>query len=61
MLAQGVARAWLACAMGNNRAARFYEKCEWENVGISTEHMETSEGPFALDVWRFEKTLQAQS
>jgi len=28
----GVATAWLACAIGNERAARFYEKCGWRRV-----------------------------
>ena len=27
LAARGVATAWLACAIGNDRAARFYEKC----------------------------------
>src|SRR5687767_14877320 len=27
--AAGVATAWLACAIGNDRAARFYEKSGW--------------------------------
>lgn len=53
----GVKTAWLACAVGNLRAARFYEKSGWTNIGVRTEHMDTSEGPFALDVWRFEKAL----
>jgi ribosomal protein S18 acetylase RimI-like enzyme len=26
---RGVETAWLACAIGNARAARFYEKCGW--------------------------------
>src|SRR4051812_47844447 len=29
----GVDVAWLACAIGNERAARFYEKCGWRRVG----------------------------
>ena len=53
----GHTTAWLACAVGNNRAARFYEKCGWVNTGVSTEYMDTAEGPYALDVWRFEKDL----
>ena len=31
--ASGVDTAWLACAIGNERAARFYEKCGWDRVG----------------------------
>ena len=26
---RGVTTAWLACGVGNDRAARFYEKCGW--------------------------------
>ncbi len=55
--AGGARRAWLACAVGNNRAAAFYEKSGWSNIGPRTEMMDTDEGPFALEVWRFEKNL----
>jgi GNAT superfamily N-acetyltransferase len=53
----GVATAWLGCAIGNDRAARFYEKCGWVRTGTSVIAVETSEGPFDLDVWRYEKRL----
>jgi ribosomal protein S18 acetylase RimI-like enzyme len=53
----GAQRAWLACAIGNERAARFYEKCGWMRVGIVREHLETDNGPFPLEVWRYEKSL----
>jgi GNAT superfamily N-acetyltransferase len=53
----GVDTAWLACAIGNERAARFYEKCGWRRVGTMVNHLETSEGPFLLEVWRYEKSL----
>ncbi len=53
----GVGTAWLACAIGNDRAARFYEKCGWFRAGIVTEHLEVSHGSFALEVWRYEKSL----
>jgi ribosomal protein S18 acetylase RimI-like enzyme len=33
LVAGGVEIAWLACAIGNERAARFYEKCGWRRVG----------------------------
>jgi GNAT superfamily N-acetyltransferase len=54
---QGVATAWLACAIGNRRAARFYEKCGWQLVGTVLLCVETSDGEFPLDVWRYEKRL----
>jgi ribosomal protein S18 acetylase RimI-like enzyme len=57
----GVTRAWLACAIGNERAARFYEKCGWHRTGSMINYAETSSGPFPLEVWRYEKTLRNQS
>ena len=55
--ARGVTTAWLACAIGNERAARFYEKCGWHRVGTMLNQAETSEGAFPLEVWRYEKRL----
>ena len=49
--------AWLSCSVGNDRAARFYEKTGWQNKGVVTVDLETSKGPFPLPVWRFEKSL----
>ena len=53
----GHAKAWLDCAIGNARAARFYEKCGWTNTGETESILDTSEGPFSLVLWRFEKPL----
>jgi ribosomal protein S18 acetylase RimI-like enzyme len=53
----GVTTAWLACAIGNDRAARFYQKSGWRLTGTLRYVAETSEGPFPLDVWRYEKDL----
>jgi len=58
-LANGVKTAWLACPIGNDRAARFYEKCGWHRVGTMTNHLETTEGAFLLEVWRYEKLMEA--
>ena len=55
--AGGVDTAWLACAIGNERAARFYEKCGWHRAGTVINHAETANGTFALEVWRYEKAL----
>ena len=55
--ANGVEKAWLACAIGNERAARFYQKCGWHRVGTMLNQVETSAGTFPLDVWRYEKRL----
>jgi ribosomal protein S18 acetylase RimI-like enzyme len=53
----GVETAWLACAIGNERAARFYEKCGWRRTGTMINHPEALSVEFALEVWRYEKTL----
>jgi GNAT superfamily N-acetyltransferase len=50
--------AWLACAIGNDRAARFYEKCGWSRTGTVIDHVEVPGGTFPLEVWRFEKSLR---
>ena len=57
LAASGVTTAWLACAIGNDRAARFYEKCGWRRVGTMINQAETQEGLFALETWRYEKSL----
>lgn len=54
----GYKTAWLACAVGNERAARFYEKSGWVNRGEKAVDLDTSSGTFPLDVWRFEKNLR---
>ena len=53
----GVETAWLACAIGNNRAARFYVKNGWSLARTVVNPAETSSGPFPLEVWRYEKRL----
>ena len=54
---EGVKTAWLACAVGNDRAARFYEKSGWQNAGTVSHAIETPEGKIEFDVWRYEKVL----
>ena len=54
---RGVETAWLACAIGNERAARFYEKSGWHRAGTMVNHLDTPNGAFLLEVWRYEKTL----
>ena len=56
---RGVQTAWLACAIGNDRAARFYEKAGWIMTGVADVPAETASGPFPLQVWRYEKRLPA--
>jgi GNAT superfamily N-acetyltransferase len=57
MSARGITRPWLACAVGNARAARFYEKSGWRRAATVTLESETSDGPFLLQAWRYEKEL----
>jgi len=57
LLANSIAVAWLACAIGNDRAARFYEKNGWRRNGTMINELETIEGMFLLEVWRYEKSM----
>lgn len=57
MATAGVGAAWLACAIGNQRAAHFYEKCGWRLAGNMINPLPTPDGVFELEVWRFEKRL----
>jgi GNAT superfamily N-acetyltransferase len=57
MAQRGVGTAWLACAIGNDRAARFYEKCGWRRTASVVSRLDTADGPFDLEVWRYEKCL----
>ena len=40
----GCTKAWLACAVGNQRAARFYEKSGWTISNTETVKLDTSQG-----------------
>ncbi|MEZ5715194.1 MAG: GNAT family N-acetyltransferase [Paracoccaceae bacterium] len=55
--AAGHETAWLACTVGNTRAARFYEKAGFTRAATQRMSFETSAGPFPIDIWRYEKTL----
>ncbi len=55
--ASGAGAIWLTCAIGNERAARFYEKRGWRRAGAIIDTLETPEGPFVVEVWRYEKRL----
>ncbi|MEM9032205.1 MAG: GNAT family N-acetyltransferase [Pseudomonadota bacterium] len=57
MWASGHRRAWLDCAVGNARAAAFYRKCGWQLSGTVTTRLDTCQGGFDLEVWRFDKAL----
>lgn len=57
LILNGISRAWLACAIGNDRAAKFYRKCGWELTQTVVDDLEIPEGTFSLEVWKFEKRL----
>jgi len=59
LAASGVPTARLACAIGNERAARFYEKHGWRRVGNMINRLDTPSGEYLLDVWRYEKSSDA--
>lgn len=59
LAADGVETAWLACAIGNHRAARFYEKCGWQLIGEMVSPLPMPDGStLDLRVWRYEKRLR---
>lgn len=57
LAASGISTAWLACAIGNDRAARFYEKCGWHRSSTFVSELPVPDGIFKLEVWRYEKDL----
>lgn len=50
--------AWLACSVGNARAAAFYTKSGWQKRDAETYAVETAKGLMDVQVWRFEKDLR---
>lgn len=60
LLETGITKPWLACAVGNVRAARFYEKAGWSLAGTQTIPTEIPAGWYPLRIWRYEKRLTAE-
>jgi ribosomal protein S18 acetylase RimI-like enzyme len=56
LAAGGTRTAWLACAVGNDRAARFYQKCGWRRAGTVSHQPDAANG-ITFEVWRYEKRL----
>jgi len=54
---RGFPTAWLGCAIGNDRAARFYEKSGWHLARNYVSELVVPDGIFELEVWRYEKDL----
>ena len=50
----GIATPWLSCAVGNHRAARFYEKAGWRRARVFTSDLATPGGTFTIQSWRYE-------
>jgi len=48
LAARGFATAWLACAVGNDRAARFYQKGGWRRARTTVNRLETADGVFEV-------------
>ena len=59
LAARGITTAWLACAVGNDRAARFYEKTGWRIARTTVNRLETQDGVFEVNIWRYEKRVIA--
>lgn len=53
----GIATPWLTCAIGNARAARFYQKAGWTMARTETVPTEIPDGTYPLEIWRYEKAL----
>jgi hypothetical protein len=52
-----VTTAWLSCVIGNDLAARFYEKRGWRRARTMMSAVETADGVFEREVWRYEKQV----
>lgn len=61
LLEAGVTTSWLACAVGNARAARFCQKAGWTLARPQTVPCEIPAGWFPLKAWRYEKRLTQRS
>jgi ribosomal protein S18 acetylase RimI-like enzyme len=54
----GVELAWLHCAAGNERAARFYERRGWTRAAVVSHEIQTPGCAITISVWRYEKRLE---
>ena len=57
LASRGFTTGWLACAIGNTRAARFYEKCGWHLARNVVIQLQVPSGSVGVEVWRYEKSL----
>lgn len=54
---RGIKMAWLACVIGNERAAHFYEREGWKRKGLIEYSAETARGAITLQEWRYESNF----
>jgi ribosomal protein S18 acetylase RimI-like enzyme len=54
-------RAWLAVAVGNTRARRFYARQGWRDAGEIAYGAEIADGTMTVPSRRYEKRVRAQS
>ena len=59
LAARGVTVAWLACAIGTDRAARFYEKRGWHRARNDVNTLDTPDGVLEMPIWRYEKRVRS--
>ncbi|MEM7690802.1 MAG: GNAT family N-acetyltransferase, partial [Pseudomonadota bacterium] len=57
MRSTGVKRAHLLCVIANARAAKFYARQGWTDMGVVTGTVAGADGGFSFPLLRFEKTL----
>jgi len=55
--ANGHTRAWLAVAVGNDRARRFYEKHGWADEGVFDHAAPTADGTIPVPCHRYVKSV----
>jgi RimJ/RimL family protein N-acetyltransferase len=57
MAKEGTSEAELRCAVGNERARRFYERMGWLHSGKIMEHVAGDDGQVDVPFWRMTKVL----
>ena len=55
--ASGARNGWLICLAENQSAVAFYQRCGWVSKGVGLAPVATLDGPFDLNVERFEKVV----
>jgi ribosomal protein S18 acetylase RimI-like enzyme len=58
LIAERYSTAWLAVAVGNDRARRFYARQGWSDVAALDYRAETAAGPIVVPCRRYEKVVR---